>query len=160
MFRPQAGKRISSRNTRFYKRVFPVLWFGGVAAFLAVGLGTMRGAHPAPVEVFIAPVFMLVIGWFVMRRLVFDLADEVYDEGDALRVRNGGDEERIALADIVNVSYAGMTNPPRITLTLRNSGRFGREVTFSPAQSFLGPLFRANPMVRELIDRVDAARRR
>jgi hypothetical protein len=160
MFGPQAGKRISSRNTRFYKRIFPVLWFGAVAAFLAVGVGTMRAAHPVPAEFFIAPVFMSVIGWFVMRRMVFDLADEVYDEGDALRVRNGGDEERIALADIVNVSYAGMTNPQRITLTLRNPGRFGREVTFSPPQSFLGPLFRANPLVTELIDRVDAARRR
>ena len=95
-----------------------------------------------------------------MRRMVFDLADEVYDEGDALRVRYGGDEERIALADIVNVSYAGMTNPQRITLTLRNPGRFGREVTFSPQQTFLGPLFRTNPLVTELIDRVDAARRR
>jgi hypothetical protein len=91
---------------------------------------------------------------------VFDLADEVVDEGDALRVRFGENEERIPLAQIINVSYSGITNPPRITLTLRTAGRFGREVTFSPQQSFLSPLFRPNPLVNDLIERVDAARRR
>jgi hypothetical protein len=110
--------------------------------------------------VFAAPLAVAIVIYVVLRKLVFDLADEVWDEGDALRVRFGHDEERIPLADIINVSYAGVTNPPRITLTLRSPGRFGREVTFSPQQSFLSPLFRPNPLVSDLIARVDAARRR
>ena len=96
-----------------------------------------------------------------MRRLVFDLADEVYDEGDALRVRFGADDERIRwITSSISVMRAS-TNPPRVTLTLRSAGRFGREVSFSPPQTFLGPLLRGgNPIVTDLIERVDAARRR
>ena len=107
------------------------------------------------------PVILLAFGWVIMRRLVLDLADEVYDEGDALRVRFGTAEDRIALENITNISYAGLTNPPRVTLTLRDPGRFGKEVTFSPIQRLFGPLLRTtNPIVSDLIERVDAARRR
>lgn len=107
------------------------------------------------------PVALLALGWFIMRRLVFDLADAVYDEGDALRVRFGTEEERIALGNIINISFAGMSNPQRVTLTLRDPGRFGREVSFSPVQTFFGPLLRtSNPIVSDLIERVDVARRR
>jgi hypothetical protein len=155
------GKRISSRNTFFQKKVLPVLLFGVLAVAVAAPLLLTRGgAHAPPWPALVMPLAMGVIFYVVLRRLVFDLADEVVDEGDALRVRFGADEERIPLAEIINVSYSGITNPPRITLTLRTAGRFGREVTFSPQQSFLSPLLRPNPLVNELIERVDAARRR
>jgi hypothetical protein len=155
------GKRISSRNTFFRKRVLPFLLFGVLALGVAAPLMLTRGSPNAPPwPVFVMPFVVGVIIYVVLRRLVFDLADEVVDEGDALRVRFGEEEERIPLAEIINVSYSGITNPPRLTLTLRTAGRFGREVTFSPQQSFLSPLFRPNPLVNDLIERVDAARRR
>lgn len=155
------GKRISSRNIFFQKRVLPVLLLGVLAAAVLAPLMLTRGSPKAPPwPVFLMPLGLGVIFYVVLRRLVFDLADEVVDEGDALRVRFGQDEERIPLAEIINVSYAGITNPPRITLTLRTAGRFGREVSFSPQQGFLSPLFRPNPLVSDLIERVDAARRR
>ena len=156
-----AGKRISSRNTFFQKRVLPYLLFGVIALGVAVPLLLTRDTPNAPPwPVFAAPLAVAIVIYVVLKKLVFDLADEVWDEGDALRVRFGEDEERIPLAEIINVSYSGITNPPRITLTLRSAGRFGREVTFSPQQSFLSPLFRPNPLVNDLIERVDAARRR
>lgn len=156
------GKRISSRNTFFRKRVLPPLLFAVLAIGAAAPLVATRGSPNAPPwPVLVMPVVVAgVIIYVVLRRLVFDLADEVVDEGDALRVRFGEDEERIPLAEIVNLSYSGITNPPRITLTLRTAGRFGREVSFSPQQSFLSPLFRRDPLVDDLIERVDAARRR
>ncbi len=155
------GKRISSRNTFFQKRVLPPLLFAVLAVGVAAPLVATRGSpHAPPWPIFVMPVVVGAIIYVVLRRLVFDLADEVVDEGDALRVRFGGDEERIPLAEIINLSYSGITNPPRITLTLRTAGRFGREVSFSPQQSFLSPLFRPNPLVNDLIERVDAARRR
>jgi len=155
------GKRISSRNTFFQKRVLPPLLFGVLALGAALPLVLTRGSPNAPPwPVFVMPCVVGVIIYAVLRRLVFDLADEVWDEGDALRVRFGEEEERIPLAEIINLSYSGITNPPRITLTLRTAGRFGREVTFSPPQRFLSPLFRPNPLVNDLIERVDAARRR
>ena len=154
-------KIISSRNTFFQKRVLPPLLFVVLALGVAVPLLLTRGSPKAPPwPVFLMPLAMGVIIYAVLRRLVFDLADEVVDEGDALRVRFGGEEARIGLADIINVSYSGMTNPKRITLTLRNAGRFGREITFSPQQRLFSSPFRTDPLVAELIERVDAARRR
>ena len=109
--------RISSRNTFFVKRVFPVLWFGIIAVGLIAALAAARAGKTVPPPIFIAPLLMLVIGYALMRTLVFDLADEVLDEGDALRVR-------------------------------------------FPRQSFLSPLFKRNPLISELIERVEAARQR
>lgn len=155
------GRRISSRNTFFVKRVLPPLLFGLLALGVVLPFALTRdGPHAPPWPVFVAPTAVMVVIYAVLKKLVLDLADEVVDEGEALRVRFGKEEERIPLAQIINVSYAGLTNPPRITLTLRSAGRFGREVTFSPQQGFLSPLFRPNPLVNELIERVDAARRR
>jgi len=74
-------------------------------------------------------------------------------------VRFAAEEERIALADIINVGYTQFVNPPRITLTLRQPGRFGREVSFSPQRRFLSP-FRRSPLIAELIERTHAARSR
>lgn len=155
------GKRISSRNTFFQKRVLPPLLFGVLALGVVVPFVLTRASRNAPPwPVFVVPAAVMVIIYAVLKKLVFDLADEVVDEGDALRVRFGDEEERIPLSEIINLSYSGITNPPRITLTLRSAGRFGREVSFSPQQGFLSPLFRPNPLVSDLIERVDAARRR
>lgn len=158
----ESGKRISSRNTFFVKRVFPLLWFGGLTLFLATALSAGLHARAKPALVFfVVPFLMFGLGFWLMRRLVFDLADAVYDDGDALRVRFRGEEERIPLANIINISYSGLTNPPRATLTLRQPGMFGKEVTFSPVQKIFGPLLRTtNPIVSDLIERADAARRR
>ncbi len=157
----QTGRRISAGKTVFYKRVFPVIWTGMIALSLGVAVLTARSGRGVPLPTLIVPVFVLAVGWFVIRRLVSDLADEVWDEGDALRVRFGPDEERIALADITNIGYTTMVNPARATLTVRNPGRFGKEVTFCPLQQgWLGSLQRTNPLIADLIERVDAARRR
>jgi len=160
VFPPPSGKRISSRNTFFMKRIFPAIWFGFIAVFFVTLVLDAGQGRSVPAAAYVAPLLLVGVGFFVMRRFVFDLADEVFDEGDALLVRFGQEQERIPLAQIINVSYAGMTNPARITLTLRTPGRFGKEVSFSPQQSFLSPLFRTNPMVTELIERVDTARQR
>ena len=150
--------RISSRTTFISKRLFPVLWFGSLAAFFVTDLVAIRSGHHLPAELLLIPIVMAVVGYFTMKKLVFDLADEVFDDGDALLVRFGSEQERIALDNIMNVTYVTMMNPPRVTLTLRSTGRFGIEVSFSPPQSFW-PWAR-NPMITALIDRIDAARRR
>ena len=53
-----------------------------------------------------------------------DLVDEVWDDGNALLVKNRGQEQRIALADIKNVNYSPFVNPPRVTLSLRRPTAF------------------------------------
>ncbi len=91
-----------------------------------------------------------------MKKLIFDLVDEVWDAGDALVIRNGHDEERVALSGIINVSYSPFVNPPRVTLSLRNSSLFGDQITFCAPATFRP--FSASPVIDELIRRIDAAR--
>jgi hypothetical protein len=150
-------QRISSRTTFFNKRVFPLIWFGFVVILLIAPLLGQKPKGGFPFVFLIVPVCMGLFGYFLMKKLVFDLADEVFDDGDSLVVRFGSEEERIPLSEISNISYSHMTNPPRVTLTLRTPGRFGKEVTFSPPQSLIP--FKKNKIVAELIDRIDAARR-
>jgi len=89
--------------------------------------------------------------------MAFNLVDQVFDLGDALLVRNGGQEERIALADIKNVNFFPYMSPPQVTLSLRRASLFGDTIVFcAPAR--LMPLS-PSPTIEKLIDRIDAARR-
>lgn len=151
-------RRLSSRTTFWYKRVFPVIWFGFLALFIAVPtFGSLtKGAAPPDLLFFIVPVAMAVFGYFVMKKFIFDLVDEVFDACDALLVKSGGRDDRIALSDIKNVNYTPMMSPPRVTLSLRKPSVFGDKVSFcAPIQ--LIPLSN-HPIIDELIDRIEAAR--
>ena len=148
---------ISSKMTFFNKRVFPAIWFGFLAVFIGLALFSGAGRNPASLlPVLIAPAIMIVFGYVIMKKLVFDLADEVWDDGDSLVVKNSGQEQRIALSDIKNVSYSPFVNPPRVTLSLRRPTVFGDEITFS-APLRLVP-FSKSPVITDLIERVDQAR--
>lgn len=147
--------------TFFHKRVFPVIWFGFLILFIGVPLSQSIFGKSGPalvVPFLVIPVFMLFVGYFVMKKLIFDLVDEVFDDGDALIVRNNGREERIPLADITNVSYSPFMNPPRVTLSLRNPSVFGDRVTFCAPVRFVP--FASNPIIDELIQRIDTVRQR
>jgi hypothetical protein len=150
-------RRISSRMTFFNKRVFPAIWFGFLILFAGGALYSSAGHGTPQFKFLIMPVLMIVLGYFFMRRLVFDLVDEVWDDGNALVIKNRGDEERIALSDIKNVSYSPFMNPPRVTLSLRRPTVFGDEIAFNAPTRFI-PLTKS-PIIVELIDRVDLARR-
>jgi hypothetical protein len=71
-----------------------------------------------------------------MKRLIFGLVDEVWETDDHLVVKIKGIEEKISFSDIQHVNCSTMTNPPRITLTLRVRNRLGSEITFSPLARF------------------------
>lgn len=152
-------RRLSSSHTFLYKRVFPVLWLGGVAVFLLVMLtNPLPLGGPAFPYLFV-PILMLVLGFAFMRKLLFDLVDEVWLDGESLLVKNRQQEIRIALYDVLNVNSTTMTNPRRITLRLRADSRFGRDIAFIPnSPRGLFGAFRSDPIADELIERVDAAR--
>src|ERR1700688_501715 len=122
-------RRISSRMTFFNKRVFPVIWLGFL--ILIIGGALFSGAGPNVTGQFpflILPAIMIAFGYFIMKKLVFNLVDEVWDDGDTLVIKNRAEEERIALSDIKNVSYSPFMNPPRVTLSLRRPTVFGDEI--------------------------------
>jgi hypothetical protein len=150
-------KRISSRSTFFYKRVFPLLWFGFIGVSVFSVLRHQPVVRAPPIPFLIVPVLMTVIGYVLFRKLLFDLVDEVWDDQDALIIKNAGVEERVSLENIINIGFSTMTNPERVTLTLRDPGRLGNEITFIPPRRFL--TLSRSPIVNELIERVDVARR-
>jgi hypothetical protein len=151
--------QISSRMTFFYKRVFPIFWFGFLTLFMIgpAAVAWSSGQAPQPFF-FIMPIIMMAVGYFIMKKMVFNLVDQVFDEGDALLVKNGSQEDRILLSDITNISYAQMMNPPQVTLSLRQPTSFGDKVTFCAPTRFIP--FATSPVIDDLIKRVDAARRR
>jgi hypothetical protein len=149
-------RRLSSRSTFFLKRIFPVIWFGFLS-LIALVLLTAAGKGRLNPLILLHPVAMALFGYVLMKKLVFDLADEVWDAGDALLIKNNREEDRILLSQIINVSYTTFQSPNRVTLTLRQPSRFGNEISFSARTRFLP--FARNPLIDELIQRVDQARR-
>ncbi len=148
--------RVSSRMTFVQKRLFPIVWFGGLAfVFLAGVVGVVSG-QGVPVPILAVPIGMAIFGYLLMKHLVLDLADEVWDADFELVVRNAGREVRVPLRDIVNVSYVVLTNPQRVTLTLRQANALGKEIAFAAPASWIP--FAKSPRIEALIDRIVAAR--
>ena len=151
--------RISSESTFYHKRVFPVLWFGFIAIFLCIGLATGI-AQNKPVGEFapiiLVPLLLAAFGYALLKTIVFDLVDEVWDAGSHLIVKNKGAEGRIALKDVINVNYVGFMNPPRVTILLREPSEFGTEISFTPPFRFFR--FSMPAVARDLIERIDVTR--
>ena len=145
---------MSSRMTFFYKRIFPVIWFGFLAVFFLLALIQGLAADSlAFLPFLVVPVVLAIVGYQFMKKMAFNLVDEVLDLGDALLVRSGGQEERIALADIKNVNFFPYMSPPK---SLRQPSAFGDTVVFCAPMQIM-PLS-PNPTIVKLIDRIDAAR--
>ncbi len=157
-------ERISSGQTFFMKRIFPVIWLGfvGIGVIVSgIAIFSDKGTHghPAPLSFMLIPVLMLIIGFALFRKLLWDLADSVDDCRDYLLVRRGSIEERVVLTNVLNVSMTQFTNPPRLTLRLRKPGQLGDEIVFIPKSPGLrlNP-FKRNEIAERLILRVDQAR--
>jgi tellurite resistance protein TehA-like permease len=155
-------RRISSKMTFFYKRIFPAAWFGFlILIFLLIAVPLFFGGkqtEPPPYPMLVVPLAMMGFGYFFMKKLVSDLVDEVWEDGDSLVVKNRGQEEHIAFGNIKNISYSQFMNPPRVTVVTRTPTTFGDKIAFfTPARFF--PLS-SSPLIDDLIDRVDQARQR
>ena len=145
-------RRISSPWTHFYKRVFPII----VLAFLALWttgfvVGIADGEIPAIFLAFIVLNLLIVIGggYFLMRKFIWPLADEVYLDQEELIVRREGDENRISIFDVINVDSSTFMNPERITLTFRHPSFCGSEISFIPTTRYFP--FTRHPIAKELI---------
>lgn len=144
-------RRISSKMTWWNKKAVPTLWFGFLAVFTCFWIpAVLQGQVPA--FTLLGPIGMAVFAYLLMRALVFCLVDEVWLDGDDVIVRNRGEEDRFPIANIANVDCAFLTNPERITLTLRTPTHFGREIAFSPPQRLFP--FGRHPIARELVARI------
>jgi hypothetical protein len=149
-------KKISSKYQIFYKRIFPAIWFGGLGLWL---LQAVRlGAFEKQPFILVGPFIMAFFGFRLMKKLIWDLADEVYDCGEYLLVKMKGEEDSVQLTNVMNVSATTNSSPRRITLRLINPSKFGPEISFSPIAGFFDRLSTKNVVVEDLMVRVDAAR--
>jgi hypothetical protein len=123
--------RLSSRQTFFYKHVYPVCVLGGMG--LAILWWAFWGPRSQAATVIPLWCVIGVASFYTMRVFLADLADAVMDGGDFLLVRNGDDEIRVALQDIAAVEGSRVVRPQRVVLKLANAGRFGRRIAFVPA---------------------------
>jgi hypothetical protein len=148
-------KRISSRHTTLIKRVLPLLGLGLLAGAMAVFAAQGRAGS----ALFVAgPLVLGAMLGAMYLQVLWPLADTVDDAGDALLVRRGGVEQRVALDDVLDVAMAH-GNPPRIVLRLRTPGRFGDEIVFLPPPGVRAGVAARPPLADELIARIDRARR-
>jgi hypothetical protein len=149
-------KKISSGYTTLFKRIAPIFIAGMLVLFVTTGWRQAGGGDDRWVFV-VAPCFIAVIAFLIMKKALWSLVDEVQDGGDFLLVRKGSEEERIPLSNVMNVS-ASTNNPPRILLRLVKPGRFGNEIAFiAPGQRTFNP-FAKHPVVEDLIVRAYEAR--
>jgi hypothetical protein len=151
--------KISSSWTAYNKKLLPRFIFGFLIVFLVIGLFADK-PRGVGVMLIVMPLFMMAFVYFVYRKLVWDLADEVYDCGDSLLVRNQGKEERIHLSNVMNVNVSMFVHPQRISLRLDKPGPFGNEIAFLPRLGFTTNPFAKNKLGEDLIARVDQARRK
>ena len=75
-------KKLTSKSTIIHKKVFPIAWFGFLIFFIVSYLTTESAARNGIDFMFVGvPIFMMAAGYFMMKKMIFDLIDEVYDEG-------------------------------------------------------------------------------
>jgi len=142
----------------FQKRVAPPLVIG-LLCLPAVVLPFSGLLRNLQLVVIAMPLIGAGLVYFLFKKMVFDLADEVFDCGDHLLVRRDDLESTVALSNIMNVSESYFTKPPRVTLRLREPGVFGREIAFTPTHKAVFNPFARNTVVDDLIERIDRTRR-
>ena len=80
---------LSSKMTFYYKRVSPVSFFGVVLLMFGFGLiSVLRDRQVSNVPFLIVLLLLAVFAYRFMKKLVFNLSDEVLDAGNALVVRS------------------------------------------------------------------------
>jgi len=145
---------VISSSPALFRIAFPIGWFGIVGLNLVSMFAT--GAYRRAPELIAILVVLMVVGIVLTTRL-WKFADEVRNDGDALLVTKGGIQERIPLAAIVEVKVASALSRRQVTLRLAQPGRLGGVISFIPFRPTVNP-YAGNPIVEDLIARVDAAR--
>jgi hypothetical protein len=96
---------------------------------------------------FMALIGLAAVGW------TNGFMDEVWCGDDRILVKNGKSEESIAFGQIENVDFSNWRGPPRVIVTLREHGTFGKEFEFIPRLQLVVPM--SGPRVaNELLARI------
>lgn len=146
-----------SKSPFFQNKAFQAIWFGLLGSIV---LGSIySGAYKQNILSIVAPCLMMIAGYYSIKKMSAKLFEEVYDCGDYLLAKKGGEEEHIPLSKISCVDYSPFNKPPTITLHLTTPGKFGDEILFyPPAQRFSFTVLPHSPIADDLIARVNQAK--
>lgn len=98
---------------------------------------------------------MAVFGFYFFKNLLWDLADEVFDDGHALLITQNKQKFRVELKDIVNINHQ-KSSPERVVLTIRDKTIMDGKIAFIPPFRF--NVLSKSEFLEDLIERVDSAR--
>ena len=143
--------------TRFEKGVIPIV------VVSAVVIGGVTFAVTRPLEQtwwsLLMGLLFIVVFAIAYRFRIWPLADEVFDGGDHLLVRRRGEEQRVRFEDIADLSLSRSGKSHRMTVELKSPGRFGEKIVFLPHKHLSFNPFAQDPLEKELLARVAAARK-
>jgi hypothetical protein len=149
---------ISFKNSRLFKRG---VWLSAAALIAFVVLpasldGSLLG-NPTP-HVFTVIVLVACGVVFFWKTQIHRVADEVLDCGEHLKVRRGRVEEDILFSTIAAVEMSTHVGMHRITVRLRELGRFGAKIEFLPQASLWSNPGAVRRLASGLAERADQAR--
>lgn len=150
-------EKISSDTTILHKRVWPILFFAFPVLAVINGVWKQAWGREYWLWWLVLGLFFVIAVfsyWFTTR----DLVDEVHEQGDLLVVRNRGDEQRIPMADIVNIETSWRESR-RVIVHLAKGGRFGERIVFIPKGRFSLNPFKRNEAAKALSRKVHNAKR-
>ncbi|WP_269533758.1 hypothetical protein [Chitinimonas sp. BJYL2] len=108
--------RLSSNAVALYKYLLPAFWFifSAYAAYSSFSSGEVSLLTAIPL-------LFIFGGYFLFKKYAFDLADEVIDEGDQLKIIYLNSERIVKLHEISKVTDEKKMQPRRINIHLDNS---------------------------------------
>lgn len=125
-------KKLSSDKTFLHKTVYPVFMLAIALVMLGILVGYMFREQQFSLLVVGFIGLAMVYVYTEYRKRAVGLVDEVWDDGDSLLVKNGDQQERIAIANIAKIKYGGIGNSHFVLLTLHEPCVFGNELRFVP----------------------------
>jgi hypothetical protein len=148
--------KIISKPLVFLRYVMPILTLVFLSiSFVAV---VQNKEYERSVLTLIVPLFLLGLFYFLFKKFVWDLANEVIDNEDRLLVTKGELQIEIRLSNIMNISSSMLQNPPRLTLRLRDPCVWGSELSFSPLEPGFSLIRTRSKIADDLILRIDKIR--
>jgi hypothetical protein len=144
------SNKLSSDRTVFFKRLFPLAWYGICAVALYAQMRSYDG-DGRTLMFAVIPLVCAIIGYFVFRTFFAPLLDELYDEGDFLRIIIVEEETHVSVRDIVGVKYHKIFNPKVVELTMQ-PGHKPEVLKFLPRQSYFS--IEPVPEVVDLMERI------
>ena len=137
--------------------MLPVIWLGG-GTIAAIVAGVVLRNEPdfEPGTLVFVMLVQLTLSYLYIELFIFCLADEVWDCGDSLLIRNGGTEARVRMSDVSHVEYNTFFKPPRIAIVSPDLPEPIRQIVFMPP-SRLHMRRAVHPVAEDLLRRAKDA---